>query len=154
VKASRSSVPISEFDHNDYLYTAAFPDIFLLGKFYKDKKGSLTWAQRCHLLLQFTGAPAKSRHLIFYMFNQQMRHGNIQGVSNTVKATPKAFEKFAELANSNKFKEKVKNAAKDPKSGDAKYIINTMLPVLNISSKRNVFSSSSNALTKMIAMSH
>ena len=103
--SKRSSVPLSEFDQNDIIFPGAFPDVFLLGKVYnRAKQGSLSFKQRKHLLLQFTEAAATSQSIIFYMFDQMQRHENIRGMSNTVKATPQAFEMFAQLCNSNEFK--------------------------------------------------
>ena len=66
----RDSNPINEFVASDYALAGAFPDVFLFGKAYGRKKGTLTKYQRLHLLTQFTNNAGTCIPLIFYLFDQ------------------------------------------------------------------------------------
>ena len=148
--SKREAEPISEFDDMTELLTGAFPQVFILGNGYfgqrygqearaqqQSSKDSIGTAEVRHLLLQYTTAAATSRELHFYMFDMQLRHSFMRNLSSKIKKDPHAFSDYAELVNSDSFKEKICKAAEDPKSQSAKEVLKTVLPILHFGSKSN-----------------
>lgn len=108
---------------------AAFPQIFMFGTAYKKNVRNLTLKDCSHLLLQFSAAAGKCQVLIFYLFDIQRRHSNIQGVSSRKKSDPLAFDQLSKEMASAKFQVKLQHAVADPKCQDAKYVLKKLIPV-------------------------
>ena len=66
----------------------------------------------------------------------------MKNLSSKIKKDPNAFADFAELIDSDQFKEKIKDAAQDPESDTAKEVVGTVLPILQFGKKRNPLGSS------------
>ena len=79
--------------------------------------------------------------LTFYQFDIQRRHSNICGVSSHHKADSSKFNEFLEEVRSNVFQEKLKNAVahQHQDTRDAKYVLNTLLPVLAAAGQHTSF---------------
>ena len=135
----REEVPVNEFTSMDILLPGTFPDVFLLGKSYP--KSSLpNKSQIRHLLLQFTNKAATNRQLLFYLFDTQARHDVVHNFVTKIRTDPTAWEKFARLATSEEFLQKVSTAAADPKSNTkvTRDVLRTVLPVLSFGTRRSV----------------
>lgn len=133
----RAEDPLNEFENNDYALSMAFPDIFLFGKAY-GKRSGLSPTQIKHLLYQYTTAAATNRTLIFYLFDQQKRHKNTQGVKAKIYQNRQAFKTFSELATSASFEKLLKTAAEKPDSKEAKQVISKVKNVLYCSGKHTL----------------
>ena len=133
--SERERNPVNEFENNDFILTGAFPFIFLYGTAYGRCSG-LTNKQVRHLLLQFTNVPATSKDLIFFLYNQQVRHNSIREMSSKVKGNPVAFQTFSEKILTLEFRNKLKRAIQDPTSKAASQVLRTVLPVLEVVNKK------------------
>ena len=60
-------------------------------------------------------------------------------MSTRRKADPSKFNEFSDEVMSSAFQEKLKNAVAHPDSGDAKYVLNKLLPVLAAAGKHTAF---------------
>ena len=136
----RCDTPINDFLNNDFILCAGFPHVFMTGQLYDTKQGSFTDKQRKHLLNQYNNIPAQCIELLFFLFNQGLRHEHARNVCAAVRTHSTAFKEFSKLTNSDAFQDKLKNAVKDPKSDDAKYVLNKVTPVLRFSGKHNTYS--------------
>ena len=129
-ESRRSNTPINEFLSIDFILSGGFPHVFMTGQFYDIIQGSFTIKQRQHLLNQYNNIPAQCIELLFYLLNQGLRHEHTRNVCAAVRTHSNAFKKFSVLTNSHDFQEKLKKSTKDPKSDDAKYVLNKVMSVL------------------------
>jgi hypothetical protein len=91
-----------------------------------------------HLLLQYTTAASTNRELLFYLFDNYMRHSFMKKLAAKVKSDPASFESFASMINSEVFKLKIMVAAEDPTSSQAKEVFAAVLPALTFGSRNNL----------------
>lgn len=110
----QSQYPVSKFGTGDYPLVATFPEVFLLGKSFKNPKPNFNEQERNHLLMQFTTNATKNKHLTFYLFDKLQRHSNIQGIHTKINQDPRAFAKFVKTFFSDEFQVKLKNSISDP----------------------------------------
>ena len=144
---------LDEFTCNDIIISSSFPDVFLLGKCYQIK-GSLTNKQRRHLLLQYTGNGARNHDLIFFLFDQLQRHGNINGINAVVRSHKRSFERFKDLVKNPEFQRIIKEAKKDPKGKIAQIVMDIVAPILKIAGNKTSVGALERhqAITKINAM--
>ena len=95
--AARGMMPLSDFTNDDTLLGTAFPHVFLLGHAYKRAPGSLSVAQRSHLLHQFHLTPSRDRRLMGFLFDVQQRSLVIKGVKAHVDNNKRSIQVFKEL---------------------------------------------------------
>ena len=135
----REEDPVNEFEDMHELLVSAFPSVFMLGKSYP-KKSLLDPHQMEHLLLQHTHAAATNKELLFYLFDCKSRHRVIKNLAAKVRKNPTAFNDYAKLVTSQKFREQVCKAAADPSSDAAKSVMRMVLPVLAFGSRNSTVS--------------
>ena len=138
-KSRRSSAPVNEFEQGDMALVGANPDVFLLGRAYGKKKGTLTQKQTTHLLLQFTNNAASCSNLLFLLFDQKQRHSVIGSMHAKIRHDPAAFEKFTRTFMSKEFQTKIQRSVADPEGRDAKEVLKKLVPILTVGGKRTVF---------------
>ena len=62
----------------------------------------------------------------------------INNIASKIRKDPKAFEEYANLVRSKKFREKLKNAVKYPKSKVAKEVLKKTLPILSLGGRNQL----------------
>ena len=127
---------LNEFEMGDKCLTLAFPDLFLFGKAYGRERGALLQKQRHHMLRQYHGSASTNKDLLTFLFDQQIRHGNIQRISHFVKGNPDRIAKLTRLRTLPDFAERLANAIDKPKSKDAKWILRQITPLLSIAQRK------------------
>ena len=117
------------------------PDVFLFGKAYQtnNTSGSMSQKMMDHLFFQFTNAAAKSRPLIFYLFDRMQRFSTIRNLSGKVKSDKRAFEAFTRTFMSSDFQSKLSDAVAKPNGENAKYVLRKLILVLSCGAKNTVF---------------
>ena len=90
-------------------------------------------------MLQYTSKPQSNQELLFYLFDQKRRHENIRGIFGKVRNNQDAFDKFAELALSKDFLDKLNRAQGNPTSKEAKEVLREVMPVLHSTGKATPF---------------
>ena len=152
-QSNRSDEPGNEFTDFKSIMTGAFPQVFLLGKYYKSNYVPNS-VQVEHLLLQFTNSAADCRELLFYIFDCKLRHKVIHNLSARVKSNRQAFDKYINLMKQDSFKDEIRQAAQEPKSKKAQTLIKSMADVLSFGTQDTILSSLLNkaAMAKGISM--
>ena len=112
----------------------------MLGKFY-NRIGSLNFKHHRHILLQYTGHAARNKDLIFFLFNQTQRHGNIGGINAVVRSNKESFKRFTELVRNEDFKKKIQRAKKKPDGKTAEEIMRIVTPILTIGGNKTCLGS-------------
>ena len=140
-QSTREEEPLNEFEDMQELLVGAFPQVFLLGKTYPERS-LLNAVQMEHLLLQYTNVAATNRELMFYLYDCQSRHKILHNLATKIKKDPDAFDKYAELVQSDKFKHLIEEAARDTSSEAAETVLETILPVLTFAARNNVVAGS------------
>ena len=138
-KASRGE-KLNEFQNNDFAISGTFPHIFLYGTAYGNK-GGLNDQHRRHLLFQYSNIPSQTTEMIYFLYDQQVRHNNMIHMSKKIKSAPEEFLKFSAELESEEFQLKLDKSLKNPKSKEAKEVINRLMPILLSSSKESRFAS-------------
>ena len=155
----REQDPFNEFlggasGRKDEGLVKAFPDVFFLGKGYDSNRPSLNEERVEHLLMQFTTNAASCRPLLFYLFDQLQRHGSIKGMHAKRVNKENEFAKFAEEFTSDSFREKLKEAIKDPHGKIGKEVMKKVEPILTGGGKLSAYGALARADTgkKIMAM--
>lgn len=132
---ARGTMPLSDFTTDDLGIGTAFPHVFMLGRAYKRAPGSLSVAQRSHLLNQFHLTPSKDRRLMGFLFDVQQRSHVIKGVKAHVESNKKSIRVFKELMASDTLRAELRQAVKFPFSHSSKKLLRKYLSHLQFSSK-------------------
>lgn len=135
LQSSRSGVKLNEFELGDKCMVMAFPDIFLFGKAYGKKSGTLTKNQRLHLLQQFDRRASTNKDLLTFLFSQQIRHGNVGRMSQYVKGHPDILNRLTKLRKLPEFEERLNRAIDNPTKEDAKWVLQHINPLLSAGQK-------------------
>ena len=120
---------LNEFTSNEKIISASFFHIFLLGKSYK-RDGSLLPANHRHLLLQYTGIAGRCHDLLFFLFDQTQRFGNIGGINSVVRNHKESFDQFTSMVKNKNFRKVLQKAKKDPTGRTAKKVMKLVTPIL------------------------
>ena len=144
---------LNEFTSNEKIIASSFPHIFMLGEAYK-RDGSLLPTHHRHLMLQYTGTAGRSHEIIFFLFNQVQRHGNVTGVNSLVRNHRDCFDEFTALVRNKKFRKQLQKAKKDPKGKIAKKVMNIVTPILTTGGNKTCLGSleRNDAIAKINAM--
>ena len=144
---------LNEFTSNEKIIASSFPHIFMLGEAYK-RDGSLLPTHHRHLMLQYTGTAGRSHEIIFFLFNQVQRHGNVTGVNSVVRSHRECFDEFTALVSNKKFRKELQKAKKDPKGKIAKKIMKIVTPILTTGGNKTCLGSleRNDAIAKINAM--
>jgi len=127
---------LNEFEEMEELLVGAFPTVFLLGQAY-GSKGLMKPNQMEHLLMQHTNAAATNRELLFFLFDVKSRHSIVHNFYSAIKNDSQAFGTYSEFVGSSEFADKIKQAARNPTSQEAKEVLQEVLPVLSLGTKNN-----------------
>lgn len=144
---------LNEFTSNETIISSSFFNVFLLGKAYMSKS-SLNKQQKRHLFLQYTGHAARNHDLIFFLFDQAQRHGNINGINAAVRSHKKSFQKFTELVKDKDFQKKLRKAKRNPEGKTAKMVMDIVTPILTIGGNKTALGAleRNDAISKINAM--
>ena len=135
----RDRDPLNEYENGDETLAKAFPDVFMFGSAYGNKRPSIQKYQNEHLLLQYTTSAASNRPLLFQLFESMWRHGVIAGMHAKYGSNQKEFEKFADEYVSEEFQTKLRAAIKNSEGSAAKYVLKRLVPVLTFAGRKSVF---------------
>ena len=126
---------VNEFTSKEYVLTASFPHVFMLGRAYKRAAGKMTHAQMHHLLHQFHMTPSKDRRLLAYLTDCKLRFDAVFGVNAYTESNPKALQVITELINSDIEQQRLQKAIMDPESKLAEDVIRKYTPHFAFSGK-------------------
>jgi len=135
----REESPLNEYDTGDETLAKACPDVFIFGSAYGNKSPTLDKYQIEHLLMQYTTSAGSNRPLLFQLFESKRRHGVISNMHAKVSSNQKEFEQVANLFVSEEFQTKLKAACKNPDGPDAKYVLNTLSPIMTFAGRKAAF---------------
>ena len=140
--STRENLPINEFAESELILTHGYPHIFVFGNAYKPSSGRmspLNLKERTHLLLQYTTAAAQDKLLIFFLFNQMLRHSNIRAMKIRLRTNKENLHKVCTLIKDDNFDAKINDAIKYPDGKNAQDIAKTIIPLLSISKNQAPF---------------
>ena len=139
VNVTRSREPINEFSSNNRIILSSFPSLFMLGRGISNKATLPTNVIR-HMMFQFNCRIASCHRFIFLLFDQLQRHAVARIVSARVKSDPVSMEKLGKLVRDPTFLRRLRAAAKNPNSEDARKILKIFSPHIALSSSKVPFS--------------
>ena len=119
---------------------------FVKGKTIPDAK----WRQ---LFLYYDNRFAHDHALLFHVANMMMRHAVNRAVNAKVKTSADAFQKFTDITQSPDFLQLLESARENPKGPEARQVVTTVIPFINLSASSVPWGSRERAaeLSKLIA---
>ncbi len=145
LESARENEALNEFEQNDRILAASFPDVFLLGSVHHRNSGTLLERQTKHVLCQYDNAAATCSELMAFLFDQRLCHSNLGGVSRAFLGSADLLEKLSRQYNTPQYLAKFEVALKNPKGQAAKSIIQDFLPHLRLGGSRTRFGVFDNA---------
>ena len=106
------------------------------------------------MMFQFTGSFSSCIRLIFVLFDQLQRHAASRVIASRVKCNPTSFDTFSKWVNDPAFIDRLKEAAKDPKSSSSIKLLNKLNVHIKSCTSRIPFTASQRAasLSNLIGM--
>ena len=125
-----------EFSANPEILTGAFPYLFLLGLNDEMLQGTAGVRQRIteRWLKFYDPRMAESSELLFFLFSQRMRHAAAQQVSLAFKG--ERATTLMKLIQTPGFDVRLKRAAANPKTKDAKALLRELEPLVRIAGSK------------------
>jgi len=149
----RNDAPINEFTDNNLLILQGFPNEFATGKGI-DSKGTQTPQAIQHMMFQFHKRMANNHRLIFLLFNQFQRHAVAKIICSKFKTDRKSLKRLGNMVSSPDFREKLREAGKNPKSKLARDLLEKIMPFVELSNSKVPFTKAARkaSMSKLIAM--
>ena len=133
--ATRSKKPLTDFSEDDFVISCCFPTVFMFGRVYHRSTGTFSFDQKNHLLKQYTAIPAKSRRLLFYLFDTIKRYKSVCGVNAYVKRDRRSVEALGALIGDAAERNTIKRAAKNPDDAESKAVLRKYLKHLRFAGR-------------------
>ena len=144
IGVTRDADAVNEFTSNRELIAGVFPWLFPVG-WCSPKEGSLPPSLVRHLLLHSSTRWAQDARFILLAFNQKMRHEACRQAGVRVTNNSAAKSGFSSVVGVPDFGTRMTAAVADPKSEDAKYLVRTLAPLVQLTAASVPFSAQSRA---------
>ena len=137
IHIKRGDRPYNDYEEQDLCYYATWSTLFPLQM---GLNSSISTFKFRHLFLYYDNRFAHDLTFLFNSANVVMRSATNRGVSATVKAHPKAFTSYAALVNDTDFQQTLQKAVDNPKSKEARAVLQKISSIVNLSGKRVPYS--------------
>jgi hypothetical protein len=145
IGVTRDANATNEFTNNRDLISGAFPWLFPVG-WCSPKEGTLPPGLVRHMLLHSSTRWAQDVRFILLAFNQRQRHAACREASVRVcGGTPQAEDFRAAFVDPNAMFLRIQRANDNPKSDDAKLLVRTLSPLVQLTAASVPYSAQSRA---------
>jgi hypothetical protein len=144
IGVTRDAQPVNEFTSNRDLIAGVFPWLFPVG-WCSTKEGTLPPQLVRHLLLHASTRWAQDARFVLLAFNQKMRHEACRSAGVRVASDSAAKLAFKGEVERPDFQDRMEAAVANPKSDDAKVLVKTLAPLVQLTAASVSFSAQSRA---------
>ena len=139
--SARSQKPINEYKQTESMdaFACMFPMVFLFGDAYDVPRNKFNALTRRHLLFQHEKVASSDKRLLGYLFDVKNRRTVCQQMSAQVKGNRKSIAKVKQLINDPEFSQRLAHAIDNPTGGDAKQLLNDILPCLTFAGRKQTY---------------